>query len=473
MVLSRNAQAILLLTARLGRADREGVKHLAPREWHRFIRWLAARNLPPEALLRPDAGTLVAEYPGRDLDRERVEALLGRSVSLGLAAERWERAGLWVLTAADDAYPERVARRLGESAPPFLIGCGERSQLRASPAVAIVGSRDATEADLGFARDLAADLAREGHVIVSGGARGVDEAAAHGALAAGGAVVAILADGLLRASASPRYREALRARTLTLATPFNPEVGFDIGNAMARNKHIYTLADEAVVIATHWGKGGTWQGAMENLRQRWVPLWVKEAEAPGHVALVREGARWLAERQSAAADGSGQGTASVPDIAADGTPQRSVPASERFREPSATERGVPVASDLPLAAPASQVVRSIRETHSTRYEQAVVLSASNDDEAYARFLSKTLYPLLDAGTTTLRHLVAESNTSEAQLKRWLARAVADGHVRKERSRPARYVRAQPSLFALASADSGAATTADRIRGRAAAAPTTA
>ena len=130
---------------------------------------------------------------------------------------------------------------------------------------------------------------------MSGGARGIDEAAMQGALAHEGTGIGVLADSLLRAATSAKYRKALMANNLVLISPFNPEAGFDVGNAMSRNKYIYCLADAAVVVSSTKNKGGTWNGAIENLRQKWVPLWVKSSSesSSGNAELVRQGGRWL------------------------------------------------------------------------------------------------------------------------------------------------------------------------------------
>jgi len=82
---------------------------------------------------------------------------------------------------------------------------------------------------------------------------------------------------------------------VVLISPFYPEAGFSVGNAMARNKYIYCLADAAVVV--HAGKkGGTLNGAEENLKQRWVPLWVKPTEDKdaANEQLVNKGGSWCA-----------------------------------------------------------------------------------------------------------------------------------------------------------------------------------
>lgn len=78
--------------------------------------------------------------------------------------------------------------------PPPLIWARGRTELLDRPAVAIVGARVASAAGQRFARGLAADLGRTGHVVVSGMARGIDGAAHEGALPTG--TVAILGGGV-------------------------------------------------------------------------------------------------------------------------------------------------------------------------------------------------------------------------------------------------------------------------------------
>lgn len=59
---------------------------------------------------------------------------------------------------------------------------------------------------------------------------------------------------------------------------------------MGRNKYIYCLSIAAIVV--HSGlKGGTWTGANENLKKKWVPLYVKENndKESGNILLIKNG----------------------------------------------------------------------------------------------------------------------------------------------------------------------------------------
>jgi predicted Rossmann fold nucleotide-binding protein DprA/Smf involved in DNA uptake len=153
--------------------------------------------------------------------------------------------------------------------------------------LAVIGSRNVNDEDLAYSRNLGALAAGEGYSIVSGGARGVDEASMLGALEAEGTVIGVLADSLLRACTSAKYRKYLLANNLVLISTFYPEAGFNAGNAMQRNKYIYCLSDAAIAVQSGT-KGGTWSGAMENLKKQWVPLWVKRTAdtLAGNSAIV-------------------------------------------------------------------------------------------------------------------------------------------------------------------------------------------
>lgn len=103
------------------------------------------------------------------------------------------RAGAAFVALGEPNYPERLATIA--DAPPLLAVRGDPFRM-SEPAVALVGSRNASAAGMKFAALLAQGLGAEGFVIVSGLARGIDVAAHRASLSAG--TVAVLAGGLDR-----------------------------------------------------------------------------------------------------------------------------------------------------------------------------------------------------------------------------------------------------------------------------------
>ena len=290
MTIPPDTQVILLLTARFSNNAVGSVKPLAPKEWERFAAWLEQQSLAPKDLLSGKLADHLGGWQDKSVSVDRVGALLERGAALAFAVDRWLRAGLWIMTSLDSDYPSRLKKHLLDAAPVVLYGCGRQSLLNGG-GLAVVGSRHTSQDDLAYSRELGALASASGLSIISGGARGVDEAAMLGSLNAEGTAIGVMADRLLRACSSKQYRQHLRDGNLVLVSPFHPEAGFNVGNAMQRNKYIYCLADAAFVV--HSGqKGGTWSGAQENLKNRWVPLWVKPTNDPsaGNADLIRAGA---------------------------------------------------------------------------------------------------------------------------------------------------------------------------------------
>lgn len=410
MDISEQSQAVLLLTAWLGKPTAGEAKPLTPTEWGRFALWLNEKSLTPAGLLNSrNIPAFLDGWVDRSIGPDRISGLLDRSMALGIVLERWQRAGLWVMSRSDPDYPQRLKKRLRFDAPPALYGCGNR-QLLAAGGIAVVGSRAVDDADLAFTTRIGQQIALQGYSVVSGGARGVDEAAMLGALDREGTVTGVLADSLLRASSSSRYRRGLMDDNLVLVSPFNPEAGFSAGNAMARNKYVYCLADAAVVVASTKNKGGTWAGAIENLKRQWVPTWVKsDAAGSGNAVLVDLGARWL--------------------------PAENLEVADLLTK----ESGAACADTASLFdAPAARI--SVREPAAENAPSAPVATdpsgALGNTSLYQLFLLKlrretAITPL------TAEQLQEKLELGKTQTNDWLKRAVNDGCVEKL-SRPVRY-----------------------------------
>lgn len=290
--LSANTQAILLLTAPLltGRAQ-PSERPLTPTEYRRLARQLHEAGHSPEDLLSADAHSIL-DGLGLGPSLERFERLLARGFQLSQAFERWSSRAIWVVSRADADYPLRFKQRLRDDAPPIVYGCGDRAALD-DGGLAVVGSRRANDALIDYTMEVGRLAARARCTVVSGGARGVDRAAMSGALELGGRAIGVLADGLEKAAMSRENRASLMQGRLLLLCACDPSAGFNVGNAMQRNKLIYALADFALVVNADYGKGGTWAGAVEQLEKRhFVPVYVRSlgGDSEGINGLRRKGA---------------------------------------------------------------------------------------------------------------------------------------------------------------------------------------
>jgi len=105
-----------------------------------------------------------------------------------------ERLGQRVMTIQDAEYPQRL-RNIYD--PPLVLYVkGRMPAIDEEAAVAVVGTRKCTPYGIASAERLSQELASCGAVVVTGLAKGVDAAAARGALRAGGRVVGVTGNGL-------------------------------------------------------------------------------------------------------------------------------------------------------------------------------------------------------------------------------------------------------------------------------------
>ncbi|MBX7132230.1 MAG: DNA-processing protein DprA [Fimbriimonadaceae bacterium] len=224
-------------------------------------------------------------------DASAVVARLDALDSFAEALEKLESTGIQAVSSFDENYPARLTERLGTKAPPLLFAGGNLELLQKA-CIGVVGSRDVDDAGTEFAEAIAEQSVTLDFGIVSGGARGVDSLAMLAAVRAGGSTVAYMADSLARGMKSPALAEALDEGRACLASPFAPSAGFNVANAMSRNKLIYAHAKATVVVASAKGEGGTWAGAVEALSMNLGPVLVREGDdvPEGNHALIAKGA---------------------------------------------------------------------------------------------------------------------------------------------------------------------------------------
>ncbi|WJK33493.1 DNA-processing protein DprA [Solwaraspora sp. WMMA2065] len=159
----------------------------------------------------------------------------------------WQADGIGVHAFSDDSYPAQL--RGIKEAPPLLF---TRGRLRANDrAIAVIGSRKASERGLVIARSVAASLVNRGVTVASGLAHGIDTAAHTAALAAGGRTVAVIGTGIRNyyPSANRRLQDHI-AEVGLVVSQFRPDAGptrqsFPMRNAVMSGYAVATLIVEA------------------------------------------------------------------------------------------------------------------------------------------------------------------------------------------------------------------------------------
>lgn len=197
-----------------------------------------------------------------------------------------------LLTTGDPRYPQALANIPD---PPLLLYIRGRIDLLARPALAIVGSRNATSQGKANARHFAAALSQAGVCVVSGLALGIDAAAHEGALEGSGATIAVVGTGAdlfypsrNRDLAERIARDGCIVSEYPLGTPPTPS------NFPKRNRIISGLSAGVLVVeaAAQSGSLITARVAGEQGREVFaLPGSIHAPLAKGCHVLIREGAR--------------------------------------------------------------------------------------------------------------------------------------------------------------------------------------
>jgi len=197
-----------------------------------------------------------------------------------------------VVTLADAEYPPQL---LQTADPPALLYVKGRADLLSRPAVAVVGSRNATAQGIANAEAFARALSDAGLTIVSGLALGVDAAAHRGGLAGAGASVAVLGTGpdIVYPARNRALAHELGARG-ALVTEFPLGTRPLAGNFPQRNRIISGLSLGCLVVEATVDSGSliTARLAAEQGREVFaIPGSIHSPLARGCHALIRQGAK--------------------------------------------------------------------------------------------------------------------------------------------------------------------------------------
>ncbi len=250
-------------------------------------------------------------------DRELIAALAGAreaelrarhaAFDVAAASRACERAGVEPVCHHDPRFPARL--HTGPGAPCVLhvagglerlsrlLGAADVGDAPPGPAVAIVGARKASPEGLEMAEALGRGLAEAGVTVVSGLALGIDSAAQEGAMAGGGATIAVLAGAA--EIAYPRSKAGLHRRIVAEACAVSElPPGFEPFRWCfpARNRIIAGLAQLTLVVegAERSGSLITADFAMALGREvAAVPGRASSPRTRGTNGLIRDGATMI------------------------------------------------------------------------------------------------------------------------------------------------------------------------------------
>lgn len=209
----------------------------------------------------------------------------------GRTLERIHGLGLKIVTVEDPGYPPRLAAI--EMPPHVLFVLGDPAALGPRHAIAVVGTRRATDAGRAIAARLSTTLVAVGATVVSGLAIGIDGAAHAAAVHAGGTTVAVIGSGhaVLHPRAHSRLAASIVAAGGAVVSELAPDVTPTHGTFPRRNRIISGMSDATVVVEAPARSGAliTASWALDQGRECFiVPGPLGAPASAGCLAFLRE-----------------------------------------------------------------------------------------------------------------------------------------------------------------------------------------
>ena len=286
--MDKNAMAIIVLCSHL--CVVENVKPFEPAEWTVFAEKLMEKKTEPYEIMSFSHEDFQSKLNLSSSETTRIARLIERSGSITFEIEKYSSIGINIMTRADTHYPRALKKKLGKSCPPIFYYAGNPS-LAENECAGFVGSRSVGVSDEAFTAATVKKINAKGYSVVSGGAKGIDSIASEISISNGSCSVEYVSDSLISRIKHKAVISAVVNNRLLILSAVKPDARFYAGFAMMRNKYIYAQSKGTVIIKSDYNKGGTWGGAIANLKQRLCNTYCwNNLEYEGNVELIKRGA---------------------------------------------------------------------------------------------------------------------------------------------------------------------------------------
>lgn len=290
--MNQDSNAILTLCSHI--CVGEGVRPLEPKEYSELAQKLLLAEKTPKDLFNFSTDDFKSILGFNEEQIARIVRLLDRNASLSFELSNYQNMGIEAVTRSDLGYPKNLKKKLSNTCPPIFYYAGDLSLLERQY-IGYVGARTVTNEDISFTIQTVRKTVSLGYGVVSGGAKGIDTISGNESLLNNGFTVEYLSDSLLKKLKKSDVVKNIQQRKLLLMSVSKPDAGFNVGMAMMRNKYIYAQSFGTVIIHSDLNKGGTWNGANENLKNNWCTTLCWDYPYPGNQALIKNGAVPISE----------------------------------------------------------------------------------------------------------------------------------------------------------------------------------
>ena len=264
--------------------------NLTKEKINKIINFASENNISISKVLKFDESKFQELF---SFSKEDIQEVLKAKDNLGNSSfllEDITSKGIYLITVLDEEYPKKLKENLSIDELPPMLFCKGNTDLLNEKHISIVGSKNANEISIEFAKNITKKAAKNGQVVVSGYEKTIDKAIIESTINNGGRAIILLSQGILLFQIPNEYYEYYTDGNILILSIYIPNSKWDNNKTIETEKIKFAFGDE-IYIADVKHEDEIWNStvAIKNKTENIFVRQPEDTEDTANLELINKG----------------------------------------------------------------------------------------------------------------------------------------------------------------------------------------
>lgn len=264
--------------------------NLTKEKINKIINFASENNISISKVLKFDESKIQELF---SFSKEDIQEVLKAKDNLGNSSfllEDITSKGIYLITVLDEEYPKKLKENLSIDELPPMLFCKGNTDLLNEKHISIVGSKNANEISIEFAKNITKKAAKNGQVVVSGYEKTIDKAIIESTINNGGRAIILLSQGILLFQIPNEYYEYYTDGNILILSIYTPNSKWDNNKTIETEKIKFAFGDE-IYIADIKHEDEIWNStvAIKNKTENIFVRQPEDTEDTANLELINKG----------------------------------------------------------------------------------------------------------------------------------------------------------------------------------------